>query len=179
VNPRPGSNPPSSWTTAYLGLGSNLGDRRANLAAALDRLERSPEVRLRRCSSLYESAPVGVLDQPWFLNGVVQVETRLAPFDLLALLKEIERDLGRRPGRRWGERAIDLDLLLYDDLSLATGELTVPHPELWRRLFVLAPLRELAPELSAPDGRPIGQLVDELRPTQPIRPLLPSASSRS
>jgi 2-amino-4-hydroxy-6-hydroxymethyldihydropteridine diphosphokinase len=167
------------WTTAYLGLGSNLGDRQANLSAALERLERSPSVRLQRCSSLYESAPVGVLDQPWFLNAVAEIGTGLAPLELLALLKSIERELGRQPGRRWGERLVDLDLLLYGDLELATDVLTVPHPELWRRLFVLAPLQELAPELRTPNGRSIGQRVTELGQTQQVRPVLPSASACS
>lgn len=154
---------------AYVGLGSNLGDRVANLAAALDHLAVAPGLRLLRRSDLYETAPVGVLDQPWFLNAVAELDVRVSPRALLGLCKAIERDLGRRPTRRWGERLIDLDVLLYGAESIIEPDLVVPHPELWRRLFVLAPLAELRPDLRAPDGHSIAEVMAELRADQTVR----------
>jgi 2-amino-4-hydroxy-6-hydroxymethyldihydropteridine diphosphokinase len=140
----------------YLGLGSNLGDRAGNLAAALVGLD-GVGVTLRRRSPLYETAPVGVRDQPWFLNAVAEMETALTPRALLAAAKEVERAVGRTAGPRWGPRVVDVDLLLYDDRQVAQTEpwLEIPHPEMWRRLFVLVPLRDLRPDLRAPDGTPI------------------------
>jgi 2-amino-4-hydroxy-6-hydroxymethyldihydropteridine diphosphokinase len=157
--------------TAFIGLGANLGDRLASLEAAIARLDAAEGVALRRRSGLYESAPVGVLDQPWFMNGVVEIGTTRPPLALLGLLKGIEWELGRRPTRRWGERTVDLDLLLYADDQLDLPELTVPHRELWNRRFVLEPLAELAPELRAPDGRPIGEVIAALAADQDLRPL--------
>ena len=155
----------------YVGLGSNLGDRVANLEAAMERLAQEPGVRLLRRSAVYETEPVGVLDQPWFANAVVEIESELRPRELLAVLKGIERDLGRRPTRRWGERLIDLDLLLYGDERVDEPDLVVPHPELWRRLFVLVPLAELAPALRAPDGRSIREVIASLADAQGVRSL--------
>lgn len=132
----------------YLGLGANLGDRAATLRAARSSL--APEVELVRCSRLYETPPWGDLDQPTFLNAVCHGHTALSPSALLAQLKQIERDLGRVATRRWGPRAIDLDILFYDDLVLSTPTLTIPHALLHERAFVLLPLRELAPELQHP-----------------------------
>jgi 2-amino-4-hydroxy-6-hydroxymethyldihydropteridine diphosphokinase len=152
----------------YLGLGSNLGDRAATLAAARARLQ-AAGVRVRRASPLYETEPVGVRDQPWFLNQVVEGETALAPGALLAVAKDIERALGRAPGVRWGPRPIDIDILLYDDACIAETDpwLEVPHPELWRRLFVLVPLRDLRPDLRAPDGTPIAARIAALQAAAP------------
>jgi 2-amino-4-hydroxy-6-hydroxymethyldihydropteridine diphosphokinase len=133
-------------STAYLGLGSNLGDREANLNEALRRLAGTPGVTLRRVSRFILSAPWGVTDQPEFLNGVAEVETSMGPEELLAALKEIERDMGRQPAPRWGPRLIDLDLLLFDHVRLRTPTLTLPHPEILRREFVWGPLAEIAPE---------------------------------
>lgn len=158
---------------AYLGLGSNLGDRRANLEAARARLEAEPGINVLRTSAVYESEPVGVADQPWFLNSVLEIRTDLSPRELLATLKRIERDLGRQPGRRWGERLIDLDLLLYDGQTIAQPDLQVPHPQLWNRLFVLLPLAELLPDLRAPDGRSIQQAIAGLEGFQAIHLLAP------
>ena len=155
----------------YVGLGSNLGDRVANLEAAIARLTRQPGVRLLRRSGVYETEPIGVLDQPWFANAVVEIASEPGPRELLGVLKRIERDLGRRPSRRWGERLIDLDLLLHGDERVAEPDLMVPHPELWRRLFVLVPLAELAPALRGPDGRSIDDLIASLAEAQAIRPL--------
>lgn len=145
----------------YLALGSNLGDRRANLAAALAAL--APQVRLLKRSALYETAPWGYADQPDFLNQVVAAETALPPVELLAYLKEIEVQVGRQPSFRYGPRAIDLDILFYDELVLETPELVIPHPRLDERLFVLAPLAEIAPELVHPVlGVSIGDLLVRL-----------------
>lgn len=135
--------------TVYLSLGANLGDRLANLRLALTRLQTL--ARLEEVSSLYETQPQGVSDQPLFLNAVCRVTTGLEPQALLRFLKNVERETGRQPGgERWGPRPIDLDILLYDDRVLDAPELTVPHPRLAERAFVLVPLCELAPELRHP-----------------------------
>jgi 2-amino-4-hydroxy-6-hydroxymethyldihydropteridine diphosphokinase len=164
-----------AWVRAFVGIGSNLGERAANLAAAVERLDGRPGVRVVRRAGLYESAPVGVTDQPWFLNTVVEIETSLRPRELLRAQKAIEHELGRRSSRRWGERLIDLDLLLYDELRVDEADLVIPHPELWRRLFVLAPLLELRPDLISPDGRSIADAARTLRDSQAVRPLAVSA----
>ncbi|MDI6908039.1 MAG: 2-amino-4-hydroxy-6-hydroxymethyldihydropteridine diphosphokinase [Thermoanaerobacterales bacterium] len=131
---------------AYIGLGTNLGDRRANLDRALALLDAAPGVRVSRVASIYETAPVGYTAQPDFLNTVAEVETALAPADLLAVMQRIEDELGRVRTVRWGPRTIDLDLLLYDDLTLDNPALTVPHPRMAERAFVLVPLAELIPD---------------------------------
>ena len=137
----PGAGPAAD---VYLGLGANLGDRRANLANALDLLAR--KVQVARVSGLYETEPVGYAGQPRFLNAVAFVRTALSPQQLLALLKRIERKLGRTPGFRNALRPVDIDILLYGGLVTDSPELTVPHPRLHERAFVLAPLAEIAPE---------------------------------
>jgi 2-amino-4-hydroxy-6-hydroxymethyldihydropteridine diphosphokinase len=136
--------------TAYIALGSNLGDREQTLAAATDRLRRLG--RVEACSSLYETEPVGFHDQPAFLNAVVALETKLEPLPLLHALLAIERELGRdrSEGVPNGPRALDLDLLLMGDSIVDEDELTLPHPALAERRFVLAPLAEIAPELGHP-----------------------------
>jgi 2-amino-4-hydroxy-6-hydroxymethyldihydropteridine diphosphokinase len=134
--------------TVYLGLGSNLGNRARNIYAALRRLR--PHVRLEQISSLYETEPVGLTDQPWFLNLVCAGVTELPAEDLLRAVKRIEGELGRRQGVRFGPRLIDIDILLYDDQVLATEQLEIPHPRLHKRGFVLVPLGELAPGLVHP-----------------------------
>lgn len=131
-------------TTAYLGLGSNLGDRHAMLAAALAFL--AEHVRVTRASSVYETAPWGRTDQPSFLNCCVVIETTVDAVALLRLAKDIERRLGRVTAEHWGPRAIDVDLLLFDDERIATPDLAVPHPRLLERAFVLVPLAEIAPD---------------------------------
>ncbi|MBI3292803.1 MAG: 2-amino-4-hydroxy-6-hydroxymethyldihydropteridine diphosphokinase [Elusimicrobia bacterium] len=138
------------WVTAYVGLGSNLGDRRRWLEQAIRQLRLVPGVRLERLSSVYETEPVGVTRQRKFLNAVVRVTTSLSPQALGEHLFAIERRLGRRPGRRWGPRRIDLDLLLYGTRILQQRQLWVPHPRLGERRFVLEPLVELAPRLRHP-----------------------------
>ena len=136
---------------AVIALGSNMGDRRASLRRGVALL--APELHVLAVSPLYESDPVGVTDQPPFLNAVLRGETALAPIDLLEKLKRVERDLGRRPGPRWGPRPLDLDILLYDALRLESEQLTIPHPRLRERAFVLQPLADLDGERVLPGGR--------------------------
>jgi len=136
---------------AYIGLGSNLGDREENLRAALREIEARGVGRVVSVSSFIETAPWGVTDQPSFLNAAALVETTLAPEELLTALKAIERDLGRAPSRRWGERSIDLDILLYDEIVMQSDDLTIPHAQLHERAFALAPLAELDPGLMHPE----------------------------
>jgi 2-amino-4-hydroxy-6-hydroxymethyldihydropteridine diphosphokinase len=135
-------------STAYVGLGANLGDRMATLREAVRRLEGLGEIVA--VSSLYETAPVGYRDQPPFLNAAVALETPLTPTELMDALLGIERDLGRVRTFRNAPRTLDLDLLLVDDLVLATPELTLPHPRLPERAFVLVPLAEIAPAAGHP-----------------------------
>ena len=137
----------------YLGLGSNEGDRLANLRAAREALERSG-IEVLASSSVYETAPQGeVTDQPDFLNACLQIETTMGPEELLDACKAVERELGREPGGpRHGPRPIDVDVLLLGDLGHRSERLTLPHPEILRRRFVLEPLVELDPELELPDG---------------------------
>jgi 2-amino-4-hydroxy-6-hydroxymethyldihydropteridine diphosphokinase len=130
--------------TAYIGLGANLGDRHENLREAVRRLRKLG--RVTAVSSLYETAPVGYVDQPPFLNAVVGLETRHGPQELMAALLAIERDLGRTRSFQDAPRTLDLDLLLYGEATFATQDLTVPHPRLHERLFVLEPLAEIAPD---------------------------------
>lgn len=134
--------------TVYLGLGSNIGDRDANLSAALRAL--AAIVTVERVSSVYDTAPMLYTNQPRFHNLVCQATTSLSPGALLHAAKEIERQLGRSSGPRYGPRVIDIDLLLYDRLILNTPTLTIPHPRMPERVFVLAPLAELAPSLTHP-----------------------------
>lgn len=138
--------------TVYLSLGSNLGDRERNLREAIRRLGEAG-VRALRVSSLYETEPLDVRDQPWFLNLVLEAETELFPKQLLARIRKIELDLGRKRLRPKGPRTADIDILLYGDSVIETAELTVPHPRMAERRFVLEPLAELAPELRHPATR--------------------------
>lgn len=149
---------------AFIGLGSNLGERERHLEAALDRLRASDGVRVLAVSSIRETEPVGYVEQGRFLNAAVKVETTLAPSDLLALLLAIERELGRvRDGPRFGPRTLDLDLLLYGDERLEGPDLTLPHPRLAERAFVLEPLAELEPGLEIPGHGPVETLLAALQ----------------
>jgi len=135
-------------TTFYLGLGSNLGDRLGLLATGVAALQRAPGVQVSGGSAVYESAPVGVTEQPDFLNLVISVETSLPPPDLLALCLATEAACGRIRTTRWGPRTLDLDVLLADGLEWNDDRLTLPHPRMQERAFVMIPLAELAPELT-------------------------------
>lgn len=132
--------------TAYVALGTNLGDKEANLRRALELLAEHG-IEVAAVSSFIETEPYGVTDQPTFLNGVCKVRTALAPLELLRTLLAIEQEMGRVRLRHWGERNIDLDLLLYEDVRMDTPELKLPHPDMLNRDFVMVPLREIAPGL--------------------------------
>lgn len=133
----------------YIGIGSNLGDREKNCSRSIDFLKKNGVV-VRRMSSLYETMPWGVRDQPLFLNMVIEVETELKPQEFLKLLKNVEIEVGRERSSRWGPRSIDLDILLYDDIILNEDTLIIPHPFLHKRDFVLIPLCEIAPDVKHP-----------------------------
>jgi 2-amino-4-hydroxy-6-hydroxymethyldihydropteridine diphosphokinase len=134
--------------TIYIGLGTNLGDRVGNLHAAIAAMP--PAVIVLRQSKIYETTPWGFHDQPDFLNQVIKARTNLAPLDLLHYLKDIEKRLGRKETFRYGPRLIDLDILFYDDLILELPELSIPHPHMAERAFVLAPLAEIIPNFRDP-----------------------------
>ena len=144
-------------TLAYVGLGANLGDREGTIRAAVANLPGVAAV-----STLRETDPVGFTDQPRFLNGVAALETELAPRELLDVLLAVERRLGRERGKRWGPRTIDLDLLLYGDEVIDETGLTIPHPRLHERRFVLEPLADLAPKLVVPGRGRLEDLLAEL-----------------
>ena len=155
---------------AYVGLGSNLGEREAMIRLALDDLARLPETRLVKASSLYDTEPVGEVDQPNFLNAVAQLETNLTARQLLWNLLLIEKRLGRVRTQRWGPRTIDLDLLLYGGLVVEESDLRVPHPELTRRSFVLVPLVEIDPLLVHPvTGETLLHHLSKLNTRPPVK----------
>ena len=135
---------------AYIGFGSNIGDRLKHIQNAIHALSKTEEITLQGVSSVYKTDPVGYEAQGQFLNGVAAIQTNLSPLSLLHTLKDIEIAIGRQHRIRWGPREIDLDLLIYGDLCLQTEKLVVPHPEMHLRRFVLAPLAEIAPDLVHP-----------------------------
>ena len=147
----------------HLGIGSNLGDRRANTAEAIEKVSALPGTRVVRASSLYESEPLGNA-KTWFVNSVIEVETELGPEALLEKLKAIEEAMGRKrvKGKRWGSRIIDLDILLFDQDVVDKRTLKIPHPEMHKRRFVLLPLAELAPQVVHPQ---LGQTVSTMLAT--------------
>ena len=152
----------------WLGIGANLGDREGNLRELLAAL-RAAGVDIEAVSSLYESAPREIEDQPAFLNAALRVRTDLNPRALLALIKEIEPALGRTPGVRYGPRMIDCDILLWSGGPYRDGLLTIPHERISERRFVLVPLVEIDPDLSLPDGRSLADLDAAIDPaSQPV-----------
>jgi len=155
--------------TVYLSLGSNIGDREGNLRDAIKRLA-APDLRVLRVSAVYETEPMEVTDQPWFLNLVVEAETTLFPVQLLSRIAKIERAMGRVRTRANGPRTLDIDILLYGNAVVRTRDLQIPHPRMAERRFVLAPLADLAPTLRHPVlGKSIKELLDGLS-GQAVRP---------
>lgn len=144
-------------TTAYIGLGSNQGDRLNYLSSAVEALSSIPETHLERVSHAYESEPIGITDQPRFANAVARVQTSLESSQLLDYLHQIEDTLGRERVIKDGPRTIDLDILLFGDEEISSDELTIPHPRMLERQFVVVPLLDLDPAVLMPDGSPIGR----------------------
>lgn len=150
---------------AYIGLGANLGEPRRQLEQALALLAAVEEVEVLKVSEFYLNPPLGPPDQPWYVNAVAQVRTRLAPEELFRVLRQVEEALGRVRGKKWGPRLIDLDLLLYNGEVMAGPELVLPHPEMHKRAFVLAPLAEIAPGAWHPVlNKSAGELLKEIDP---------------
>ncbi|MCW5892827.1 MAG: 2-amino-4-hydroxy-6-hydroxymethyldihydropteridine diphosphokinase [bacterium] len=160
----------------HIGIGSNLGDRRANALEAMERVSQLPDTRVVRASSLYESEPLGDA-KTWFVNSVIEIETDLQPDALLKRLKAIEEAMGRKrvKGKKWGSRIIDLDILLWDTDVVAKRTLKIPHPEMHKRRFVLLPLAELAPHVVHPQlGQSISALLATVKDPKRVT-LLPRA----
>lgn len=148
---------------AYLGLGSNMGDCKKALEFALAQLRKHHCIRVVRAAAFLETDPEGYLDQDRFLNTAVHIETTLTPHQLLAAIGQIEQDAGRVRTIRWGPRTLDIDILLYDNLVLDDPDLTIPHPRMRERMFVLLPLAAIAPDLHVPpDGQTVKQLLQRL-----------------
>jgi len=158
----------------YLGLGANVGDREANLRAAIVRLKAAPGVNFLRQSRVYQTEPMYVDEQPEFLNMVVEVEVaeEMTARELLRLVKGIEAGIGRKQRERWGPREIDIDVLLFGEEKIVEDDFEVPHPRMWERAFVLAPLAELAPEVEGPGGLRVDELAERLSREQGIHAYL-------
>jgi 2-amino-4-hydroxy-6-hydroxymethyldihydropteridine diphosphokinase len=159
----------------YIGLGSNLGDRKANLREAEEKLTALPETRIVKASSLYESEPLGNA-KTWFVNSVLEIETEFEADELLKRTKAIETAMGRKrvKGKRWGSRIIDLDLLLFDNQTINKRNLKLPHPEMHKRRFVLLPLSELAPHVTHPQlGTTMSELLGGLKDPKKVVLLRP------
>jgi len=159
----------------YIGLGSNLGDRKANIREAEDRIAKLPATRIMKASSLYESEPLGDA-KTWFVNNVLEIETEFEPDELLKRTRAIEAAMGRKrvKGKRWGSRIIDLDLLLFDNQTVSKRTLKIPHPEMHKRRFVLLPLSELAPHVTHPQlGAAISELLGGLKDPKKVMLMRP------
>jgi 2-amino-4-hydroxy-6-hydroxymethyldihydropteridine diphosphokinase len=159
----------------FLGLGSNLGDRLANLQAAVDALQAEPGLRVAASSRVWETTPVGGPPQPDYLNAVVRIETDLSARDLLDVARRVESRLGRIRKERWGARTIDVDVLLFDEEQIDEPDLVVPHPRMTERAFVLLPLLELEPDPTLPDGT---RLKDVRVETDGVTPSAPPLAVR-
>lgn len=159
-----------------LGLGSNIGNREENINTAVDKLKNYERIKIVKMSSLYETEPIGVKEQPFFLNAVVIISTSLEPERLMNTCLKIESQLGRVRDMRWGPRIIDIDVLVYNDLNIKTENLILPHPRLHERRFVLEPLRELLGDnYPLINGITIGELINNLKDSAIVRMYHPSA----
>jgi len=149
--------------TSYIGIGSNMGDRRRNCLEAVDRVDRAGACNIISISSLYITEPVGVTGQEWFVNCAACLETRLSPADLMGMLLDIEAEMGRVRKYKWGPRVIDLDILIFGQDVVNEKDLTIPHPMMHQRRFVMAPMAELAPDLIHPIlGRTMTELYRDI-----------------
>lgn len=157
--------------TAYIGVGTNLGNKRDNIKRAITMLDEIKQILVTAVAPVYRTAPVGYTEQDYFLNTVVQVETYLSPRELLAKMLGIEDKMGRKRTIRWGPRVIDLDLLLYGDKEVKEKDLIVPHPRLTKRAFVAVPLADLAPDLKLPGGKSAVQVAADLKGEQQVERL--------
>ena len=135
---------------AFIGVGSNIGEKIENCIKAISFLNRIEGCSVIKRSSFYKTEPIGYKDQDWFVNCAVMIETELSPYELLKKLKEIELLMGREKGIKWGPRIIDLDILMYEDIVIDEDELTIPHPLMHKRRFVLVPMNEIAPDIEHP-----------------------------
>lgn len=161
-----------SQTTCYLGLGTNLGDRQENLVQAFKRLVAGAELMVLRTSGIYETAPWGLTGQPDFLNMVAETSTTLSPRQLLHRIKDLEQELGRKAGPRFGPRLIDVDILLYGNSVVDEPDLQIPHARLHLRAFALVPLAELAPNLVHPVlGSTIADLANQVGGLEGVKPV--------
>ena len=159
--------------TGFLGLGTNIGDRKNNLTRALTSLNDRPDLTILRTSRIYETEPWGVVDQPKFLNMVTEVATSISPRELLERVKKLETDMGREAGPRFGPRLIDIDILLLEDQVVDEPDLQIPHARLHERAFVLVPLAEIAPELIHPIlSTTIAGLAEKVVGLESINPLI-------
>jgi 2-amino-4-hydroxy-6-hydroxymethyldihydropteridine diphosphokinase len=167
--------PEAAGTRAFLALGSNLGDRLANLQRAVDLLDATPGIRVVRSSRVYETDPVGP-PQPDYLNAVVEVRTTLAPRALLEAALRVERELGRVRTERWGPRTVDVDVLIMDDLTVDEADLVIPHPRMHERDFVLVPLLELEPDPQLPGARRLADVRTSCGASPGVRLFAPALS---
>jgi 2-amino-4-hydroxy-6-hydroxymethyldihydropteridine diphosphokinase len=157
---------------AYIGIGSNLGDKLSYCETAISEILKIDRQQLLAKSSLFKTEPVGYASQDWFVNGVIKIETDLEPSELLRTLKTIEAQLGRTETLRWGPRTIDLDILFFDDIQIQTGELQIPHPLIQNRRFVLVPLAEIDPNFFHPILRKTAQeLLNDFQGDQRVEKL--------
>lgn len=159
-----------NYEIAYLGLGSNLGNREENMKKAVASLDTTAGIEVERLSSWYETAPVGKTNQGWFLNSVARIKTTMPARELLRAVLAVEQHLGRVRRERWGPRTIDIDILLYDDINVKEPDLEIPHPRMLERAFVLIPLAEIAPDLILPDGRRAAAAARDNFPGQEVLP---------
>lgn len=163
--------------TAYIGIGSNLGDRVGQCESAITEILKTDQNKLLAKSSFFKTKPLGYTSQDWFVNGVIKIETELEPLRLLRALKRIESRLGRQETFRWGPRTIDLDILFFDEKEIRTEELQIPHPRLQERQFVLIPLAEIDRDLIHPVlKKSIGELLDDMKEDQGVEKIQNSKS---